>query len=69
MGTPDRAEPLAAQVALHTILVRVVGDLAEGSEVRSSVTQTPQRLRPGIVPTIEVPHAACPEPAPIIGIA
>jgi len=69
MGTPDRAKPLAAQVALHPVLIRVIGNLAQRSEVRSSVTQTPQRLRPGIVPTIEVPHAACPEPAPIIGIA
>jgi hypothetical protein len=69
MGTADRAKPLAAQVALHPILVRVVGDLAEGSEVRSSVPQAPHGLRSGVVPTIEFPHAAAPNLALTIGIA
>jgi len=69
MGTANGAKPLAAQVTLHTILVRVLGDLTERSEVRRPVAQAPQGPGSRVVPATGIDHRASPDPAPIIGKA
>ena len=69
VGTADGAKPLAAQVTLHTVLVRVVSDLTERSEVRRPIAQAPQGPRSRVVPATGIHHLASPDPAPIIGKA
>jgi len=53
MGATEQAEPLTAKVALHAILVGVVGQLAQPTEVRRSIpqpTHLTRRDRHGVLP-------------------
>ena len=47
VGAADGAKPLAAQMALHAVLVRVMRDLAERSEVRNPIGRAPHRTPAG----------------------